>query len=120
MIAASRVGFTGISVGRTYIKLNLGSRDGSVATKENVMFVESERFSDSEAAQIEPFMRTHRQDGYRKKRKSDNDFRFFDKSTFKQEEQNDGTFSFVDNNSILGISNDSDEDTSFSLLRPTD
>ena len=122
IIAASRVGFTGISVGRTYIKLNLGSRDGSVATKSSVMFRETERFTSNEAAILEPFMSTHRQDGYRKKRKSDNDFKFYDKSTFKNEEQNDGTFSFVDNNSILGVntSDDSNEDTSFSLLRPTD
>ena len=63
-------------------------------------------------------MRTHRQDGYRKKMSQDDEFRFFDKSTFKQEEKNDGTFSFVDNNSILGIN--SQEEQPFSLLRPTD
>ena len=118
IIAASRAGFTGIGVGKNYLHLHVGNREGFVATQNDPRWKDSERFSDSDKVIYESMMRTHRQDGYRKKMSQDDEFRFFDKSTFKQEEKNDGTFSFVDNNSILGIN--SQEEQPFSLLRPTD
>jgi hypothetical protein len=65
--------------------------------------------------QYEAMMNTHRKDGYRKRMEPAEEFRFFDKSTFKAEEQADGTFSFFDNNSIT-----QEEEQPFSLLRPTD
>ena len=118
IIAASRAGFTGIGVGKNYLHLHVGNREGFVATENDPRWKDSERFSASDQVIYEAMMRTHRQDGYRKKMSQDDEFRFFDKSTFKQEEKNDGTFSFVDNNSILGTN--SQEEQPFSLLRPTD
>ena len=120
IIAASRAGFTGIGVGRRYLKLHVGNREGYVADQNDIRWRQEDRFLEgSELIQLQAMMTTHRQDGYRKKMKQDDEFRFFDKSTHKQEENNDGTFSFVDNNSILGITSQ-EEEQPFSLLRPTD
>ena len=118
IIAASRAGFTGISVGKTYLRLHLGARDGAVATQNNTRWKKEERFDDTQATHYDTMMKKHRVDGYRKKREAEENFRFFDKATHKQQENNDGTFSFVDNNSILGVN--SQEEQPFSLLRPTD
>ena len=116
IIAASRAGFTGIGVGRRYLKLHIGNREGYVADQNDIRWRQEDRFLEgSELIQLQSMMTTHRQDGYRKKMKQDDEFRFFDKSTHKQEQNNDGTFSFVDNNSIL-----QEEVQPFSLLRPTD
>lgn len=117
IIAASRAGFSGIGVGKETLKLHLGARDGTVATTDNPIFSPSERFSKEESPVYEDMMKVHRIDGYRKKRKMDEDFRFFDPSTFKAEEKDDKTFSFTDNNNILGA-NVEDVTEPFSLLRP--
>jgi len=118
IIAASRAGFTGISVGKTYLRLHVGAREGAVATQSNTRWKKDERFDDTMAEHYTAMMTTHRVDGYRKKRKADEDFRFFDKSTHKEKENNDGTFSFVDNNSILGTNSQEESSQPFSLLRP--
>ena len=65
-------------------------------------------------------MRKHREDGYRRKMEPDEAFRFYDKSTFKEEKQNDDTFSFTDNNSILGVTPEETQPAPFSLFRPED
>jgi hypothetical protein len=117
IIAASRAGFTGIGVAKNFLRLNLGARDGTVATTDNPQFTQSERFTKDEAPIYENMMKIHRIDGYRKKRKMDQDFRFFDPTTFKAEEKEDNTFSFTDNNDILGA-NVEDVTEPFSLLRP--
>ena len=116
IIAASRAGFTGIGVGKTFLRLNLGARAGDVASKDDPRWLGTDRFGDAETIVYTSMMKKHRIDGYRNKREQDEDFRFFDKSTHKKEENNDGTFSFVDNNSILGT--ETQEPEAFSLLRP--
>lgn len=117
IIAASRAGFTGIGVGRRYLKLHVGNREGYVADQNDIRWRQEDRFSPgTELIQLQAMMTTHRQDGYRKRMKQDDDFNILDKSTHKQEENNDGTFSFVDNNSISDIASQVEE--SFSLLRP--
>lgn len=117
IIAASRAGFTGIGVGKTYLRLNLGARDGQVAGKDDPRWPSTERFDPADTIRYTSMMKKHSIDGYRNKREIDEDFRFFNKSTHKKEENNDGTFSFVDNNSILGTTSQ-EETPAFSLLRP--
>ena len=117
IIAASRVGFSGIAVGRSYLRLHVGARDGTVADQNNLRWVPSERFAQNETPIYNAMMRTHSIDGYRKRREADETFRFFDKTTFKEEPSDgSGIPNFVDNTSITSQV----EETSvpFSLLRP--
>ena len=110
IIAASRAGFTGIGVARSFLRLNLGNRDGVVASSSDPRWPAGDRFGleSSEETTYKTMMNTHRRDGYRKKLKPDEDFLFYqDKSTFKEEEQSDGTFSFVDNNTVVDQSSKS-------------
>ena len=121
IIAASRVGFSGIAVGRSYLRLHVGARDGTVADQSNLRWVPSERFAENETPIYNAMMRTHSIDGYRKKRKSNEDFRFFDKTTFKEEPSNSdgsGLPNFVDNTSIT--SQVEETTVPFSLLRPSE
>ena len=119
IIAASRAGFTGIGVTKNYLLLHVGNREGFVATNNDPRFASIHQIAEAaDIIQYEAMMNTHRKDGYRKRMEPAEEFRFFDKSTFKAEEEADGTFSFTDNNSILGVS--TQEEEPFSLLRPTD
>ena len=119
IIAASRVGFSGIAVGKSYLRLHLGARDGTVADESNLRWIPSERFASNETPIYNAMMRTHSIDGYRKRREPDASFRFYDKSTFKEEPStNDGSGipNIVDNTSIT--SKVEETEVPFSLLRP--
>lgn len=121
IIAASRAGFSGIGVAKDYLALHVGNRDGEVANQDDARWPTEQTFAPgTELIKYQSMMRKHREDGYRRKMEPDESFRFYDKSTFKEEKQNDDTFSFTDNNSILGVPLEETQPAPFSLLRPTD
>ena len=120
IIAASRAGFTGIGVARDFLVLHVGNREGYVADTNDSRFKTEQQFGEgtTELIQYQTMMRKHREDGYRRKMEPDEGFRFFDKSTHVEKEENDGTFSFTDNNSILGVTLEETQPAPFSLFRP--
>lgn len=117
IIAASRAGFTGIGVGRTELRLHVGNREGYVGTTDDPRWKLEDQFTadSQEALLYEQMMITHRRDGYRRKRTNttSDGFRFYDRSTFKAEEDNTGNTIFTDNTDPLPSSSSTNDDDEF-------
>jgi len=97
ILAASRVGFTGIHVGKTYIKLDLGTRSGSVSDGNDPRWDGDEALAGTDLIRVQSMMKKHLIDGYRKRREGFDDFNMTDPSTFVVEEDNTGESIFVEN-----------------------
>lgn len=118
IIAASRAGFTGIGVGKTELRLHVGNREGYVGTTDDPRWKPEDQFTadSQEALLYEQMMITHRRDGYRRKRTNttSDEFRFYDRSTFKAEKDNTGNTIFTENTDPLSSSSSTnDDDTEF-------
>lgn len=105
ILAASRVGFTGIHVGKNYIKLDLGTRSGSVADGNDPRWEADEGLSGTDLIQAQSMMKKHLIDGYRKRREGTDTFNITDPSSFIQQEDNTGQSIFLENIDPLGSLN---------------
>ena len=68
IIAASKAGFSGIGVYKTFLHLDVGTRRSWIAGEEGIDIASTEKFSDSGLSDLRKIMDKHDSDGHRKKR----------------------------------------------------
>lgn len=68
IIAASRAGFSGIGVYKTYLHLDVGTRRSWVAGQPGIDISKEEKFANKELSELQYLLEVHNIDGFRKPR----------------------------------------------------
>ena len=68
IIAASKAGFSGIGVYKTFLHLDVGTRRSWIAGEEGIDIASTEKFLGSDLSDVRKIMDKHDTDGHRKKR----------------------------------------------------